>query len=216
MATATNRNNSRRRTASKEVRRQQLIKATIKSIAKRGLNETTMADVAHEAGLSQGIINLHFQSKGKLLLETLRFIADDYRSAWGNALAAAGSNPADKIIALVELDFSTRICDKKKLSVWFAFWGEAKSRPTYLKVCAERDKHYDEAMTDICRDIIAEGGYTGAGPKSIALGLSAMVEGLWLDLLVGSEGLDRVRAKNICLGYLAGVFPEHFVQPERN
>ena len=60
----------------------QLIRATVRSIAKNGLSDTTMATVAREAGLSQGIINLHFQSKDRLLVETLRYIADEYNTSW--------------------------------------------------------------------------------------------------------------------------------------
>ena len=33
----------------------------------------TLADVAGEAGLSQGIVNLHLKSKDNLLSETLRY-----------------------------------------------------------------------------------------------------------------------------------------------
>ena len=44
----------RGRKASKETRRQQLIEATIDSLARRGYSETTMADVADGAGLSRG------------------------------------------------------------------------------------------------------------------------------------------------------------------
>ena len=67
MARAVRRTLSPQRTASKEERQTQLIKATIRSIAKRGLPDTTIATVAKEAGLSQGIINLHFQSCATVL-----------------------------------------------------------------------------------------------------------------------------------------------------
>jgi TetR/AcrR family transcriptional repressor of bet genes len=67
-----------RRALSKERRRQQLIDATIKCISNKGLGGLTLADVANEAGLSQGIVNLHFNSKDNLLNETLRFLAEDY------------------------------------------------------------------------------------------------------------------------------------------
>ena len=85
--TRTGQTTTKRRTASKEKRREQLIKATIRSVARRGLSDTTMAAVAGEAGLSQGIINLHFQSKERLLIETLTYLADEYRRAWEAALA---------------------------------------------------------------------------------------------------------------------------------
>ena len=67
----------RGRKASKETRRQQLIEATIDSLARRGYSETTMADVADGAGLSRGIVNFHFESKEKLLVATLQYMADE-------------------------------------------------------------------------------------------------------------------------------------------
>ena len=65
-----------RRTASREERRRQLIDATMKCIASKGLSNTSIGDVAKEAGLSQGIVNLHFESKDNLLKETLVTLAD--------------------------------------------------------------------------------------------------------------------------------------------
>ncbi|GIR39252.1 MAG: hypothetical protein CM15mP51_00320 [Porticoccaceae bacterium] len=56
-----------------------------------------MADVTKLAGLSLGIVNLHFETKEKLLVETLRFITDEYR------------NGLDKI-------FSMKICRQRKNS----------------------------------------------------------------------------------------------------
>mgnify|MGYP001764514143 CR=1 FL=1 len=52
------------RKASKEVRKQQLIEATIRVLAVKGYAALTVADVAKAAGLSTGIIIFHFVSKG--------------------------------------------------------------------------------------------------------------------------------------------------------
>ena len=82
---------TRRRHAPPEQRREQLIKATIKCIARKGLSKTTMADVTKTAKLSLGIVNLHFQSKDKLLVETLRYIAEEYKLGWDAVVEAIGT-----------------------------------------------------------------------------------------------------------------------------
>src|SRR6476660_2776916 len=82
----------RGRKASREVRRLQLSEATIDSLAKRGYAETTMADVADGAGLSRGIVNVHFESKEKLLVATLQYMADEYAVHWRNSLRKAGDD----------------------------------------------------------------------------------------------------------------------------
>ena len=197
------------RTASKQARKTQLIKATIRSIAKHGLSVTTMATVAREAGLSQGIINLHFQSKEKLLEETLRHVVDEYRTTWYKALASGGESAAGKLAAVADVDFDKRICQRNKLAVWFAFWGESRSRPTYRKICAERDREYKQVVASLCEIVIKEGGYQ-ARAGFVAFGLLAMNEGLWLDLLLNPVEMTPEQARAVSRSYLQGIFPAHF------
>jgi TetR/AcrR family transcriptional regulator, transcriptional repressor of bet genes len=204
---------AQRRTAPPTVRREQLILATIRSVADRGLADTTIATVAQEAGLSQGIVNLHFRSKDGLLTETLRYLADEYRTACRDAAAAAERSPVEGLRAMVELDFRPRICARDKLAVWFAFWGERRFRPTYRRICAERDRSYDDMVRTTCARICEAGDYPDVDPALVADGLSALTDGLWLDLLVRPESMSRERAKRIALSYLADAFPKHFPQP---
>ena len=201
---------SKKRTASKEERQEQLIQATIRSVAGRGLSDTTMATVSSEAGLSQGIINLHFQSKDRLLIETLRYIADEYRQTWKKALAGAGDSPARQLAALVAVDFRLPVCDRNKLAVWFAFWGESKSRPTYRQICAERDRAYRNEMVQVCEGLIEDGRYRGLDAETVAAGLSAMTSGLWLDMLTNPRSMSRQDAREICMQFLATTFDRHF------
>lgn len=203
-----------RRTASKEARRAQLIQATIQSIAKYGLSDTTVATVAKEANLSQGIVNLHFQSKQGLLIETLKSVADEYKDAWEKAMASAGPSNAEKLEALVNVDFCHAVCDRTKIAVWFAYWSETKSRPTYRKLCAERDRDYDRKLNELVKALIAEGDYRSLSADSITAGLSAMSAGLWLDLLVEPRSMTRERARMSCRMFLSQLFPRHFKAQE--
>jgi len=200
----------KRRTASKEARRLQLIKATIRSIARRGLSDTTLANVTREAKLSQGIVNLHFQSKERLLVETLRHVTDEYTRCWETALKNAGPASNDCLRAIIDVEFSRPVCEPNKLAVWFAFWGESKSRPTYRKICAELDRRYVEMLVSLCSNIVDEGPYPDVNAEAVATGLSAMTEGLWLDILVSPESMNTEQAKAVCLAYMASVFPKHF------
>lgn len=202
-----------RRTAPPEQRRRQLIEASIRSIADYGLAGTTIATVAREAGLSQGIINLHFKTKERLLIETLRFLSDEYRNACSEAAAVAVNSPVDGLLAMVDLDFRRNICSRDKLAVWFAFWGERRFRPTYRRICAARDKSYDDMVRIMCAKLCEKGDYPDVEPALVADGLSALTDGLWLDLLVRPESMTRDLARRVTLSYLADTFPKHFRHP---
>jgi TetR/AcrR family transcriptional repressor of bet genes len=190
--------------------------AAIRCIANRGLAETTIATVAQEAGLSQGIINLHFRSKERLLTETLRYLSDEYRTACSAAAAAAGDSPTAGLQAMVDLDFCRTICTREKLAVWFAFWGERKFRPTYRRICAARDKSYDEMARVLCARLCEQGHYPEVESALVADGLSALTDGLWLDLLVRPESMSRELARCITMAYLADAFPRHFQRPAKS
>ena len=199
----------RGRKASKEVRRHQLIEATIDSLAKRGYSETTMADVADGAGLSRGIVNFHFESKEKLLVATLKYMADEYSAHWRSAYQKAGDDPTRQLALLVAADFDRMICNKRKLAAWCAFWGEAKSRPTYQALCGARDEAYQNVFVEICARLKTDSGYDYKAYET-AVGLCAMLEGLWLRLMMGTEGVTRESAHAVACEYLASVFPKQF------
>lgn len=199
-----------RRTATREARREQLIEATMKCIGRKGLGSMTLADVANEAGLSQGIVNLHFQSKDNLLTETLKSLANEYQAKFERTLARSGANPAGKIQALLELDLKPSVCDRRKLAVWFAFWGEVKSRPTYRKICDDIDQYYDDVMIELCQAVIDEGEYRGVTAEAATEALTSMTNGLWLSALISPQTWDRDLALEAIRSYLRSVFPKHF------
>ncbi len=203
---------SNRRTASRAARRHQLIDATMKCIARKGMGSMTLGDVASEAGLSQGIVNLHFESKDNLLKETLRSLAGEYREKFDTALQKSEPHAADKLRAVMELDLGAPICNQRKLAVWFAFWGEVKSRPTYRRMCDEWDQQYEEVVAGLCDELIADGDYRNVKATTIAYGISSMINGLWLSCLISPQTWDRNNAMAAIMSYLRNAFPEHFKQ----
>ena len=182
----------------------------MKCIARKGMSGTTLGDVAGEAGLSQGIVNLHFQSKDNLLNETLRSLADDYKSQFDKTLERAGEAPEAKLLAAMELDFKPSICDRKKLALWFAFWGEAKARPAYRKICYESDRYYDNVVEELCTAIVEDGAYSNISAAAAANALTSMTNGLWQWALISPHSFDRDKAMDAVMSYLRSVFPKHF------
>ena len=204
-----------RRALSKERRRQQLIDATIKCISRKGLGSTTLANVASEAGLSQGIVNLHFDSKDNLLNETLRYLIEDYDAQFMLSLERAAPDAASKLQALMEMDMSPSICDRKKLSIWFAFWGEVKAVPKYQKMCAAYEERYDKILLNLCKEIIRDGNYKHIDAQIAAGALSSLTDGLWLSCLINPKTFDRQSALMSIYSYLEAVFPNHYPHLER-
>jgi len=200
-------------TAPRGQRRQQLIDATITSIAKFGLSNTTLAKVTQIAGLSPGIVSFYFNSKDALLLATLRFVAEEYEAAWQGAVEAAGPDPAAQLRALIEVNFDAKLSAPARAAVWYSFWGEARAREEYMKLCGDRDAAYFERVLALCQRIIGEGGYDGLDAEALARAIDGMIDGIWQGLLVESGQRDREPARRSCFALLASLFPRHFEMP---
>ena len=200
-----------RRKASKEVRRRQLIEATIDSIAERGLAATTMANVADGAGLSRGIVNFHFESKEKLLAETLRHLSETYESHWREALGAAAPNAAARLWAIIEADFHRKVCNRRTIATWIGLRLEYRFRPIYKRICGHPDEAYTATIKDLCGELIREGGYD-VDTEQIATSIDGMTEGLWLNILVEPEWITRKSAHAAAAANLAAIFPKHFTR----
>ena len=198
------------RDALKEARKVQLMEATIDCIAARGFAELTLADVAKAAGLSVGIVNFYFRSKDVLLIETLRHMVADYIQQTNENIRNAGTSATAQVEAMIDSDFHRTIANRKRVTVWYAFWGETRWRPEFLKICQQHsDAFHDETRAVFAR-LIAEGGYGGVDADLIARGFDAMIDGLWLDMLINPKETDRDTARRVVRAFLHGLYPDHF------
>ncbi len=198
-----------RRRASKEFRREQLIHATIDSIATKGYSATTLADVADGAGLSRGIVNFHFESKEKLFIETLTYMSDEYGSHWRRALGQADDSPAARLRALIVADLDPAICNPRMISAWFAFWAEAVTRPAYQVLCWSHDDDYLNAIRGLCEILKSEANYA-FDPVRTATAVYALQEGLWLRLMFAGKAFAPSEALSTALEAAGSLFPKHF------
>ena len=178
------------RTMSRESRRAQLIESTISTLAARGYSRTTLTEVARTAGLSHGLVLFHFETKAKLLAETLAFLAEEYRQNWQTALANAGPSAAEQLNAMIEADFAPAVCRPARLAAWCSFWGEAQSRPLYQESCGARDDAYNQTLDAICARLAAHGGYD-RDPVKVARIIRVTIEGVWLDMMTMANPYSR-------------------------
>ena len=209
MTTAT-KPKKKRQILPKEQRRQQLIEATIRCIARDGLAAVTMHMVTQEAGLSLGIANLHFETKDNLLKETLRSVAEEYHG--GQIAIMEGRRTAglaDRLASLLAFQLGRGVTQRQKMAVWFAYYGEAGARPVYQKIVSASDRIAAMKLESLFTDIIEEGQYKDANAAEIAMGYSALIDGLHLALLVTPREISKREARVIARNFLHRAFPQH-------
>lgn len=195
-----------------DVRRKQLIQATIVSIARHGIGGTTMSTVTTIGGLSIGLVNFYFRNKDNLLAATLRTMADDVRDRWADLYVLSDVAPHEKLTAIIEALFSPENCARDRLAVWFAFFGDEQYRAIYRSIVDAMDTERVGAIARLCREIRKLGGYDDVDPRALTQSIDAMVDGLWLHLLMYPNWITAEEARQRLIDLLALHFPRHFAR----
>jgi TetR/AcrR family transcriptional regulator, transcriptional repressor of bet genes len=200
----------RPRTAPKEVRRAQLIEATIACIAENGISGTTMAKVTRRAGLSVGIVSLHFENKDDLLTSTLEYLSEEVRATWAEIAEDETLGTVEKLRLIALASFDPRIFTPEKVAVWFAFFGEAQYRRFYRDMVERYDDERGEVIKAICAKLIATSENKARDPQSILDAIECFGDGLWLNAIVYPDDFTRDYCVSQVEEFLAVQFPNRF------
>ena len=207
--TAPARNARRRLSASRQ--RQRLIDACISALHLYGPSRTTVARVVAIARLSPGIVRFYFKSKGAMLVASLRFLAAEFEERVMEPVGRLRDTPARALEKLVELYLDPDIASARKVSVWYAFWGESTARREYQEICGQKDESFAILVHELIGRMIGESGQRHLNSDAIALGLMGALEVLWQGITFQAEDdVDRAAARRRCMAYLASVFPGYF------
>jgi transcriptional repressor BetI len=179
-----------------EVRRRQLIDATIRTIHELGYEKVTLGRVARTAGISPGLVPHYFRDKQGLLEATMRHIAEELRMELSRHLAEA-HGPRERLTAILNANFAARCFAPEIASAWLAFWGQAHSDPNLTRMQRVMRRRLRSNLARPLRELVPD-----AEARRIAMGLSIFIDGLSLRHALGEEGLDRERAHAFARDYL--------------
>ncbi|MEW2912397.1 TetR family transcriptional regulator C-terminal domain-containing protein [Leisingera sp. JC11] len=189
-----------------DMRRRQILDATLKSIVANGLAKTTLATVANEAGLSQGVAVFYFKSKTGILTEALRDQYQTYEAHWQAALDKAPGDPAARLRTIIEADFSPKICNPSALAIWFAFFGEQNFVPQYAEITSEYEEIRSKMLSRICHQLAPD----NPGKAEMAGGwIDSLTDGYWQKLHLFPHIYSREGALEQTLHFLQTLFPGH-------
>ena len=175
-----------------DVRRRQLIQATIESLADVGFAACTLGEVAKRAGVSPGLFAHYFGDKDGLLEATLRSMA----ARLGRSAAArlrAARDARGRIQAVIDANLAPEEFDRRTSSVWLAFWGQVIHSGRFKRVQNVYQRRMLSNLRHALKQIVP-----AQEAETIAIATSALIDGLWLRAtLSGDFELDSVRARAI-------------------
>lgn len=179
------------------IRRRQLIQATIASIHEYGFADTTIARIARSAGVSTGIVHHYFQGKADLLEATMRWLMTDLRRQVVDRLNRT-SGPHERLAAIIDGNFAPGQFSAEAVAAWVAFWAHAKQTPTLGRLERINTRRLQGNLRHALVELMPR-------PRAaeMALGLSALIDGLSVRCALDSGDLTRAAAARIVHDYLA-------------
>jgi TetR/AcrR family transcriptional regulator, transcriptional repressor of bet genes len=160
-------------------RRQALIEACARVLARDGAGGASVRAICHAAGVSPGLLRHYFAGIDALIAETYRATAARVTEAL-DAAVARESGPRARLLAYLTASFAPPIADPDLLATWLAFWSLTKSDPDIAALHADIYAGYRHDL----EKLIA--AYKPGGHRLTAIALTALVDGLWLELSLGN------------------------------
>lgn len=179
-------------------RQQALIEAAIRSLKRYGHEGLSVRRIAEEAGVSIGLINHHFPNKNALIAEAYRHFNKRLIGGMTEAVARAPASARARLRAFFEASFSPPNLDPDVLTVWIVFWAMHRHSKEIQAVHRETYGAYVELVRGMLADLAKESGASRVNLRLQAIGLTAMLDGLWLEWCLDPEDFRPKEAIALC------------------
>ncbi|MEO8161574.1 MAG: transcriptional regulator BetI [Arenimonas sp.] len=188
-----------------EVRRRELIEATMRSIAKFGYSGTTIETICEEAQVSRGLINHHFGSKEELIRQSYKALRDEWVAQTHGALSNEFVEPEDRLRAMIRVSFGPTMFKQEYLGIWAGFWSAIGKSPALRKLNRELFEQDREAYQGIFEEIARKRGRR-IDARRAALTVIALIDGFWLEWCLDPKSFTAAEAEAACLAFATQAF----------
>lgn len=179
-----------------EIRRRQLIDATIASIHELGFGESSLSRISAKAGVSTGIVHHYFEDKADLLEATLRHLGNNLHEAVVTRLAAA-QTPLDRLMAVIDGNLGPELFTPEGVSAWLAFWAQVPSNERFARVQRIIIGRLHDNLVAALRPLAPAHEVI-----PVAKLTASLIDGLWLRAALQPTAPDCRAARGMVIDYL--------------
>jgi len=180
-----------------DLRRETLIDAALRCLAREGHDGLSVRRIAAEAGVSVGLINHYFPSIDMLVADAYETLATTIADKMVSMAEKAEGSPRQRFAKLIEACFAPEIMDPALLRVWVVFWGMILHSPAMKVVQKRTNDRFCGVFERFLRDV-AEAEGKRVNTTLLALGLSAMYDGLWLEFCLDPDSFKVEDGMALC------------------
>ena len=169
-------------------RREELLRAAIEQIEARGVAAVRIADVASALGVSNALVLYHFSTKEKLVAAAFAYAAE-------GDLAHLRKLLGRRTTALRRLRSAVRwyapTGQAKGWRLWIEGWAAALREPALREVARDLDRQWKAALTEVIAEGVAAGEFPCPDPAATAWRLTALLDGLAVQMTSYAGSLSR-------------------------
>ncbi len=181
-----------------DIRKPQLVQATMAVIDRVGLHAASIALISKEAGVSTGIINHYFGGKHGLLEETMREILRQLSVTITKALKELPANAhQQRINAIINGNFEGYQAENKVAKTWLAFWSYSMHDAQLKRLQRVNEKRLISHLLIELKALLEP-----EQAELVAHGIASLIDGIWLRGTLNPEGIDANKARAIINDYL--------------
>lgn len=181
------------RRAEPDARRLSLIEACAAVLARDGVAGASVRAIALEAGVSPGLMGHYFSGIDALVAATYAHVEARVSEALDAAVAAAGTAPRARLDAFVTASFAQPIATGELLATWIAFWSLVRSR---ADIARQHDEQYAAFRAQL-ETLLGDCGVSPARQRHEAIAITALIDGLWLELCLSPQTISAAEADEI-------------------
>ncbi|MFD7335707.1 TetR/AcrR family transcriptional regulator [Streptomyces violascens] len=169
-------------------RREELLRAAVGQIESRGVAAVRIADVAASLGVSNALVLYHFSTKEKLVAAAFAHAAEDDLAQLHKILGRRTS-ALRRLRAAVRWYAPTG--PAKGWRLWIEGWAAALREPALREVTHSLDQRWKAALTEVIAQGAAAGEFGCADPAGAAWRLTALLDGLAVQMISYPGSLSR-------------------------
>ncbi|WP_308289912.1 TetR/AcrR family transcriptional regulator [Streptomyces cylindrosporus] len=173
-------------------RREELLRAAIEQIEARGVAAVRIADVASALGVSNALVLYHFSTKEKLVAAAFTYAAED-DLAHLRKLLGRRTTALRRLRAAVRWYAPTG--QAKGWRLWIEGWAAALREPALQEVTRDLDRQWKAALAEVIAEGVAADEFRCPDPTGTALRLTALLDGLAVQLTSYTGTVSRTRAQ---------------------
>ena len=187
-----------------DLRREQMLRAALEVICERGYPDTRIADVAERIGISPALVIYYFKTKEQLLTEAIRYSEDTWYEDGQRRLASLPTAAA-RVEELVAMSCLPEADPEPHSSwlLWLDFWAQAARNPEVASVRQKSDERWREMITSLVLTGQEAGEFAGVDAADFSVALSALLDGLAVQIALEDRVVDPVRAFELSMHFAA-------------